>query len=349
MLRSLSNKNKQKNMQDIIPPSRQSRGHIRPGDRSRPQSPVSRDYNTVYIERRMVNLSSGPAQPTMTETITVITEVQAPQMPTETDQIILSNQPIPTRGDLSTDQKVRAMTRALEIARKDLEKEHHKRTFLKRLTLALTAVVLLLSTGYVGLNTWMTNNQVKAQAASQTAAIQGSGSTHTTAAVEGSDTTPLPPGTLTKYQVAPNLPRAIYISKLHVAARTLPMGVNTDGSMQAPINIYDAGWYTGSVKPGDIGAVVIDGHSSADHGALFGHLDKLVVGDQIQLEKGDGTRLTYQVVHTDTVDKDSVDMKSLLLPYGNALRALNLITCAGDWINSEDTLSKRVIVYTEQI
>lgn len=54
------------------------------------------------------------------------------------------------------------------------------------------------------------------------------------------------------YKAAPTDPRAIYIDKINMKARTLPMATNPDGTMQAPINIFDAGWYTGdgAVRPG---------------------------------------------------------------------------------------------------
>ena len=67
----------------------------------------------------------------------------------------------------------------------------------------------------------------------------------------------------------------------------MPMPVNGDGSMQAPINIYDAGWYTGGVRPGDKGAAVIDAHASGPtRQGLFAYLDTLKQGDNIIVEKG---------------------------------------------------------------
>ena len=169
-------------------------------------------------------------------------------------------------------------------------------------------------------------------------------------AAEGSDEKQLPKNSLKDYAVSASLPRALYINKLGIAARTLPMSVNPNGSVQAPLNIYDAGGYTGSVKPGEIGAVFIDAHASGPtEVGLFGKLHELVAGDILQIEKGDSTRISYRVIHTETVDKDSVDMKSMLLPYGRALRGLNLMTCAGTWEDNSKTLSQRVLVYTEQI
>ena len=222
----------------------------------------------------------------------------------------------------------------------------------RQIAFSVLAVVVLVLTGYIGLDTWSTNNRLKAYATSDTVNANAvvSVSAEEQQTQEGKDETPLHKDALKNYTVSPDLPRALYIDKIGVAARVLPMGVNSNGSIQAPSNIFDSGWYTGSVKPGEVGAVFIDGHSTGPtHEALFGKLDKLVEGDQILLEKGDGTKLTYKVVHTETVDKDAVNMKSMLLPYDHALRALNLMTCSGTWIESEQTLSKRVLIYTEQI
>jgi len=203
---------------------------------------------------------------------------------------------------------------------------------------------------YMGYDTWATHNRLDEQTSSNnTGAITANVSTDERQLQEGSDRNPLPTNALASYTVAADSPRALYITKIGVAARILPMSVNKDNSIQAPINIFDAGWYTGSVKPGEKGATLVDGHSTADGRALFGKLNKLVIGDQIQLEKGDGTRLTYRVVQTETVDKNAVDMKKLLLPYAGAQRALNLITCSGAWNSAENTLAQRTIVYTEQI
>jgi len=217
-----------------------------------------------------------------------------------------------------------------------------------KLGVGLLVVLILIATGYVGINTWLTHNRVK-EASNKTPSAALGVSTNDYQSQEGKDRTPLPSNALATYTVAADEPRAIYINKINIAARVKPMALNPDNSVQAPINIFDSGWYTGSVKPGEAGAMLVDGHSTTDGQALFGKLNTLVKGDQIQIEKGDGTRLNYEVVSTETVDKDAVDMKKLLLPYGNALRALNLITCSGAWDDAENTLTQRTLVYTQQI
>jgi len=210
----------------------------------------------------------------------------------------------------------------------------------------LLAILALAAICYIGFDTWRINN--KDQSTIETAPSANVFSDDRQSQ-EGTDRNPLPKNTLADYTVAADLPRALYISKISVAARVLPMSLNPDNSIQAPINIFDSGWYTGSVKPGEDGAMLIDGHSTTDGRALFGKLDTLVMGDTIELEKGDGAKLTYKVVYKETVNKDAVDMKKVLRPYGNAQRALNLITCSGAWNDEENTLAQRTLIYTEQV
>jgi LPXTG-site transpeptidase (sortase) family protein len=218
---------------------------------------------------------------------------------------------------------------------------------LRRISLTLFLLLLLTAISYFAYETWNSSNAQ--QVTNEATAVASNVSPSDRQSQEGSDRNPLPKNALSGYAVAADSPRALYINKLGIAARILPMSINPDNSIQAPINIFDAGWYTGSVKPGEKGAILVDGHSTADGRALFGKLDTLIVGDKVELERGDGTKLTYKVVYKETVNKDAVDMKKLLQPYANGQRALNLITCSGAWNNAENTLTQRTLVYTEQI
>lgn len=211
-------------------------------------------------------------------------------------------------------------------------------------TVAVVAIILG-ATGYLSIDTWLTNKQVQDQVQAQS----GSSSTATTAQ-EGADETPLPDTSLQNYKVAADLPRALTIEKLGVKARILPMGVNRDGSMQAPVGIYDSGWYMGSARPGSAGAAVIDGHASGPtREGLFASLDKLALGDKVSVERGNGSLVNYEVIYTETVALDAVDMNQVLLPRGNSKEGLNLITCTGQWLKEKNTYDHRVIVYTKRI
>jgi LPXTG-site transpeptidase (sortase) family protein len=124
------------------------------------------------------------------------------------------------------------------------------------------------------------------------------------------------------------------------------MGVSTKNQLQAPGNVYDAGWYNASAQPGQPGAMLIDGHISSwtTQGVFYG-LNKLKAGDAITITRGDGQKFTYGVVKVATVDAKSVDMSSLLVSADTAKPGLNLISCSGDVIPGSNEFDKRITVY----
>jgi LPXTG-site transpeptidase (sortase) family protein len=167
---------------------------------------------------------------------------------------------------------------------------------------------------------------------------------------EGRDERPVPENLLSSYKVADYLPRILSIEKLSISARILPMGINPDGSMQAPGNINDSGWYQGSARPGAPGAMVIDGHvGGPTKPGIFARLDTLVAGDFIKLEKGNHEVLTYQVVQVKTVPLESVNMAEVLKPFDKQTEGLNLITCTGAWLKDQKTYDKRVLIFAKRV
>lgn len=151
------------------------------------------------------------------------------------------------------------------------------------------------------------------------------------------------------YQVAPDMPRLIKIPRLEVNARIKRLGVKASGQLHAPSNIYDAGWYEGSSKPGENGTALLDGHV---HGltkpGVFSRLSKLTQGDTIEIERGDGTIFSYKVITSESVDQDKVDMTKALTSIEPGKPGLNIITCTGGYDVRANTYEKRLIVYTVQ-
>lgn len=167
---------------------------------------------------------------------------------------------------------------------------------------------------------------------------------------EGRNEKDVPVSALDSHTAPADQPRALYIPKLSIAARVFPMGTHKDGLIQAPIGVFDAGWYKGSAKPGENGATFIDGHASgATREGLFAYLDTLTHGDVVEVERGDGSRLQYKVVHVEKVPLDKVDMGKALKPYEGVEKGLNLMTCTGVWLRKSATYDHRVVVYTELV
>ena len=152
--------------------------------------------------------------------------------------------------------------------------------------------------------------------------------------------------TLRSYQVAPDAARYIRIGKFGVIARVLQVGVTKSGALATPSNVYDAAWYDASAKPGQPGATLIDGHvSSWTTNGVFYDIKNLGAGDNIEIERGDGTKLEYSVVKTMKYPKDGVDMKALMKPVTAGKSGLNLITCGGKYDSKAGEFTERVAVY----
>lgn len=213
----------------------------------------------------------------------------------------------------------------------------------------MIVVIALAVVGFIAYDFWLVNQKTQALLVAP-GIITPLNESDPEKAAEGSETTKPTIDDLSTYKVAADAPRVLTIKKLNVAARIRPMELNSDKTIQAPKSIYDAGWYTGSAKPGETGAVFIDGHASgATHFGLFGYLTLLKIGDELSVEKGNGELLTYRVVHTEKVPLNAIDMVKALAPYEGVKKGLNLMTCTGKWLDDDKTLDHRVIVYTEQV
>lgn len=258
---------------------------------------------------------------------------------------------IPSR--LSSEEKKSVLEQALKAHKVKVASPSRKKAAprlfgLLRSRHAFTALVVavIAVTGYVSIDTWVTNRQVeKISTAAEVAGVSDD-----TQQQEGKDETPVTPEVYQRHVVGPDEPRYLTIEKLGIEARVLQMGLNRDNSIQAPININDAGWYNQSVKPGSVGAVFLDGHAAGQlRQGLFAYLDTLAPGDRLSVETGDGTVYTYEVLKSEITALEDTDMRKALLPQNGTLRGLNLMTCIGEYIPEKNTYDQRLIVYTKQV
>lgn len=280
-----------------------------------------------------------------------------PHMPAHSVAPSVADQPITAATNIPRVRVDDPLSKASSLKQKRSRRNNKKR----RISLALRPLLrgrtlryalilaIVVATTYVGVDIWSVNSQLK-QDLDKTVNALGSPNAKTHQDNEGRDETPVPEDVVDTYQVAASLPKVITIADAKVRARVLLMDVNPDNSIQAPINIYDAGWYTGSAKPGEPGAALIDAHASgATRAGLFAYLDELKAGDTIEVERGDGKKFIYETVHTEVVRREEVDMKKLLVPYGDEPQGLNLITCAGVYMKDEATYDHRVVVYSKLV
>ena len=144
----------------------------------------------------------------------------------------------------------------------------------------------------------------------------------------------------------PLYPKKLVISRLGFSARVIPLGIDKNKRIEAPANIHDIGWLKSSSTPlAQEGFTVLDGHvqgRSAE--GVFKNLDKLAIGEGVQIETNNGTQISFTVSSRRVIDFDEPAEKSLLAPPKNGVFELRLITCAGSFNKQNNTYDKRLLV-----
>ncbi|MBA3758089.1 class F sortase [Candidatus Saccharibacteria bacterium] len=209
--------------------------------------------------------------------------------------------------------------------------------------LVMMAVAVFASGSFVAYMGWNTHKKAAAQAEvlSRSTDNKNSGDVPAEDAVDAD--------ILKAYQVSPASPRVIKIPRLKIDARVKPLSLKDSGDLMAPDNINDVGWYDGSSKPGENGAVLVDGHvQGPTKPGVFYRLTNLKEGDTVEIERGDGKLITYKVVMTESVDQDKVNMTKALTSIDPSKPGLNLITCTGRYDVRTNKYEQRLIIYTVQ-
>jgi LPXTG-site transpeptidase (sortase) family protein len=152
-----------------------------------------------------------------------------------------------------------------------------------------------------------------------------------------------------KWSGGPEDPKKIIIPKISVDNFIQQVGMNNKKEVAAPTNIYLAGWYNKSVRPGQKGLSIIDGHLDGyTKPGIFNKLGSLSTGDEYEVELGSGDKKKFRVLKVETVDTD----KAVGVLFSQNLRVksqLNLITCTGDYDKKQQAYNKRIVVSSELI
>lgn len=143
---------------------------------------------------------------------------------------------------------------------------------------------------------------------------------------------------------APN-PAVIRIPRLGVEASIIPLGLQEDGSIEIPENPDEAGWWLGGPEPGETGPAVILGHvdSQEEGPAVFFDLRYMKAGDEIHIDRVDGSTVSYVVDFLESHDKDEFPTDAVYGPTEQP--TLRLVTCGGDFDFNVRTYEENVIVF----
>lgn len=159
------------------------------------------------------------------------------------------------------------------------------------------------------------------------------------------------PEEIARYEVSADMPKYFSAPSIGISqVRIFAFGVNQTNTIVAPPNLFDAGWYQDSAKPGQAGAMFVYGHvsSSRANGAFY-NLGKLKTGDKVKVIRGDNTELTYKVVSSESYPVKRVPMDKVLSPITAGQESLNLMTCAGEVDKDTNEFSDRLVIYTSRV
>lgn len=140
-------------------------------------------------------------------------------------------------------------------------------------------------------------------------------------------TPPVPPSSAAT-PPAPPLPVSLDIPAIRIHTTLQRLGLGTDGALQPPTNLTQAGWYTGSPVPGANGPAVIAGHVDSTSGpAVFFNLGSLSPGDTVTVGLNSGQSVAFHVTEIQHYPKNEFPTAAVYGPRPDP--ELRLITCGG--------------------
>ena len=139
-------------------------------------------------------------------------------------------------------------------------------------------------------------------------------------------------------------PVRLRIPTIGVDAPVAPLTLDQNGVLPPPDTNEGTGWWRDGPEPGEHGPAVIVGHVDSYSGrAVFFRLKDLAAGDQILVDRADGSTAVFVTQRTERRSKDSFPTQAV---YGETRNAeLRLITCGGDFDQEDRRYLDNVIVY----
>lgn len=151
--------------------------------------------------------------------------------------------------------------------------------------------------------------------------------------------------------VAHSQPVSIDIPAIDVHSKLASVGVNPDGTIEAPPLFQtpsEAAWYRYSPTPGQPGPSIIEGHVDNGHGpAIFYHLAALQPGQEINVTLTDSTVVTFTIDGVRQYPKARFPTRTI---YGNTdVAALRLLTCGGSFDSTTHHYLDNTVVFASLV
>ncbi len=143
-------------------------------------------------------------------------------------------------------------------------------------------------------------------------------------------------------------PVRVRVPSIGVDAPIDPLVVDGNGVLPPPDTFTGTGWWQAGPEPGEVGPAVIAGHVDSYTGpAVFFELDQLDSGDEIFVDRADGTTAVFAAKRTERHEKD--DFPTDAVYSDTADPQLRLITCGGDFDEGDRRYLDNIIVYADLV
>ena len=159
-----------------------------------------------------------------------------------------------------------------------------------------------------------------------------------------------PPGMSSARQsgLARSAPVSLRIPAIGVSLMLSTLGLNPNGTVQVPAKDQAPGWFRLGPTPGQIGSAVILGHvDDYKSPAAFYRLRSLRPGDQVDVSLADGAVAHFAVTTVASYLKTQFPAQKVYASHGD--RALQLVTCGGQFDSSTGHHLSNVVVYTSLV
>ncbi|GAB3312940.1 hypothetical protein GCM10027451_26370 [Geodermatophilus aquaeductus] len=141
-------------------------------------------------------------------------------------------------------------------------------------------------------------------------------------------------------------PTRVRVPAIGLDSGLVGLGLDTTGALAAPADFATAGWYAGGPAPGDVGPAVLAGHVDSSRGpAVFARLRELTAGDEVLVERADGSTVTFTVSRVERHPKDAFPTDAVYGPTADA--QLRLVTCGGDFDRPARSYEDNVVVFAQ--
>ncbi|HXX78910.1 MAG TPA: class F sortase [Ktedonobacteraceae bacterium] len=148
-----------------------------------------------------------------------------------------------------------------------------------------------------------------------------------------------------------SLPMRLIIPSVAIDAPVEEVGTQANADLATPTQNpwQDVGWYDQGPQPGERGSAVMDGHLDRPGGfpAVFWRLRDVHVGDEVLVRNSLGETIRFRVTRIELFPPQDAPIQDIFGNWGGTY--LNLITCAGDWIPSQQQTNLRLVVYTSLV